>query len=74
MSALVTIIADTHQRPKRHAHRGLRDDGVPMLHVVPIRARLRQLLVVLRPGIVDTSKTKAQIRAKGTTERASLLI
>ena len=45
MSALVTI---THQRPERHAHRGLRDDGVPVLHVEPIRARLRQLRVVLQ--------------------------
>ena len=48
LSALVTIIADTHQRPERHAHRGLRDDGVPMLHVEPICTQLRQLRVVVQ--------------------------
>ena len=48
MSALVTIIADTHQRSERHAHCRVRDDGVPVLHVEPIRARLRQLRVVLQ--------------------------
>ena len=37
-----------HQRPERHAHRGVRHDGVPVLHVEPIRARLRQLRVVLQ--------------------------
>ena len=48
LSALVAIIADTHQRPERHAHRGLRHDGVPVLHVKSIRARLRQLRVVVQ--------------------------
>ena len=49
LSALVAIIADTLQRPERHAHCRVRDDGVPVLHVVePIRARLRQLRVVLQ--------------------------
>ena len=37
-----------HERPERHAHRGLRDDGVPALHKEPIRARLRQLRVVVQ--------------------------
>ena len=37
----------SHQRPERHAHRGLQDDGVPMLHVRPVPARLRQLRVVV---------------------------
>ena len=37
-----------HQRPERHAHRGLRDDGVPVLHVEPICTRLRKLRVVLQ--------------------------
>ena len=48
LSALVTIIADTHERPERHAHCRVWDDGVPVLHVEPIRARLRKLRVVLR--------------------------
>ena len=37
-----------HERPERHAHRGLRDDGLPALHVEPIRARMRQLRVVVQ--------------------------
>ena len=37
-----------HQRPKRHARCRVRDDGVPMLHEEPIRARLRQLRVVFQ--------------------------
>ena len=84
--ANLKILADTHQRPERHAHRGLRDDSVPVLHIEPIRARLRQLRVVVQelkqeddevvtprpePQHVDTSKTKAQIWARGTTERAN---
>ena len=48
LSALVTIIAHTHQRPERHAQCTVQDDGVPMLHVEPIGARLRQLRVVLQ--------------------------
>ena len=48
LSALVTIIADTHQSPERHAHCRVGDDGVPVLHVEPIRARLRKLRVVLQ--------------------------
>ena len=88
LNVLVTIPACSHERPERHAHCTVRDDGVPVLHVEPIRARLRQLRVVVQeleqdsnevvtprpePQHVDTSKTKAQIWAKGTTERASLL-
>ena len=30
------------------AHRGLQDDGVPVLHVQPVPARLRQLRVVVQ--------------------------
>ena len=30
LSALVTNIADTHQRPERHTHRRLRDDSFPV--------------------------------------------
>ena len=48
MSALVTIFADTHLRPERHTHRGLRDDSIPMMHVEPMDTRLRQLRVVLQ--------------------------
>ena len=87
LSALVTIIADTHQRPERHAHCRVRGrTGVPVLQVEPIRARLRQLRVVVQeleqdsdevvtptpadPALWTRAKTKAQIRAKGTTERA----
>ena len=36
------------QRRERHAHRGVRHDSVPALHVEPIRARLRQLRVVVQ--------------------------
>ena len=72
--ANLTILADTHERPERHAHRGVRHDSVPALHEEPIRARLRQLRVVVQeleqdddevvtprqdPGIVDTSKNKS---------------
>ena len=32
----------------RHAHCRVRDDGVPVLHVEPIRPRLRQLRVVVQ--------------------------
>ena len=45
---LVTIPACSHQRPERHAHCRVRDDGVPVLHVEPIPARLRQLRVVVQ--------------------------
>ena len=88
LNVLVTIPACSHERPERHAHCRVWDDVVPVLHVEPIRARLRQLRVVVQeleqdsnevvtprpePQHVDTSKTKAQSWAKGTTERASLL-
>ena len=88
LNVLVTIPACSHERPERHAHCRVLDDGAPLLHVEPIRARLRQLRVVVQeleqdsnevvtprpePQHLDTSKTKAQIWAKGTTERASLL-
>ena len=39
---------DSHVRPERHAHCRVRDDGVPVLHVEPIPARLRQLRVVVQ--------------------------
>ena len=48
MNVLVTIPACSHERPERHAHRGLGDDGVPVLHAEPIRAKLRQLRVVVQ--------------------------
>ena len=43
----LTILADSH-RPERHAHCRVRDNGVPVLQVEPIRARLRQLRVVVQ--------------------------
>ena len=85
LNVLVTIPACSHQRPERHAHCRVRDDGVPVLHVEPICTKLRQLRVVLQEleqddveivaprresKHVDTRKTKAQIWAKGTTQRA----
>ena len=88
LNVLVTIPSCSHERPGRHAHCTVRDDGVPVLHVEPIHARLRQLRVVVQeleqdsnevvtprpePQHVDTSKTKAQNLAKGKTGRASLL-
>ena len=44
----LTILASSHQSPERHAHRGLRDDGVPVLHVQPVPPRLRHLRVVVQ--------------------------
>ena len=81
MNVLVTIPACSHQRPESHVHCRVRDDGVPVLHVGPICAKLRKLRVVVeqdedqvvtpRPNMSTRAKTKAQIRAKGTTERAT---
>ena len=48
MNVLVTVIADTHQSLERHADWRVRDDGVPVLHVEPIRARLCKFRVVLQ--------------------------
>ena len=48
LSARVTIITDTHQRPERHAHCRVRDDGVLVPLVEPICTRLRQLRVVVQ--------------------------
>ena len=66
------------------------DDGVPVLHVEPVCTRLRKLRVVLQELEQDDDevviprpetqhcgheqKTEAQIRAKGTTERACLFV
>ena len=89
LTVLVTIPACSHERPERHAHCRVRDDGVPVLHVEPICTECASFVSSSRssnrtttrssphariPGIVDTSKTKAQIWAKGTTEHTSLLI
>ena len=85
MNVLVTTPACSHQRPERHAYCRVRDDGVPVLHGEPICTRLRQLRVVLQEferddlNVVaprpeskhnDTCKTKAQIWARRTTQRA----
>ena len=48
LRVLVTLPACSHQRPERHAHCRVRDDGVPVLQVEPIRARLRQLRVLVQ--------------------------
>ena len=48
MNLLVTVPACSHQRPQRHAHRGVRRHYVPVLHVEPVPARLRQLRVVVQ--------------------------
>ena len=48
LRVLVKFPACSHQRPERHARCRVRDDGVPVLHVEPIRARLRQLRVVFQ--------------------------
>ena len=48
LRVLVTFPACSHQRPKRHAHCRVRDEGVPVLQVEPIRARLQQLRVVVQ--------------------------
>ena len=74
MNVLVAIPACSHQRPDRHAHCRLWYNGVPVLHVEPIRARPRQLRVVVQelkqdddevvaphsePQHVDTGKNKS---------------
>ena len=46
--ANLTIPACSHERPERHAHCRVRDDGVPVLQVEPLPARLRQLRVVVQ--------------------------
>ena len=48
LRVLVKFPACSHERPERHAHCRVRDDGVPVLHVEKIRARLRKLRVVLQ--------------------------
>ena len=48
LRVLVTIPTCSHQRPERHAHCRVRDDGVPVLQIQPIRARLRQFRVVVQ--------------------------
>ena len=53
LHVLVTIPACSHERPKRHAHCRVRDDRVPVLHVEPIPARLRQLRVVVQELELD---------------------
>ena len=57
--ANLTILADTHERRERHAHRGVRHDSVPALHVEPIRARLRQLRVVVQELEQDDNEVVA---------------
>ena len=85
LNVLVTIPACSHERPERHAHCRVRDDGVPVLHVEPICARLRKLRVVLQeleqdddevvtptpgdPPLWTRAKTKAQIWAKGPPDK-----
>ena len=56
LNVLVTIPACFHERPERHAHRRLRDDGVPVLHEEPIRARLRQHRVVVQELAQDSDE------------------
>ena len=48
MHVLVTIPACSHERPERHAHCRVQDDGVRVLRVEPICTRLRKLRVVLQ--------------------------
>ena len=48
LNVLVTIPACSHARPERRAHCRVREDGVPVLHVERIRARLRQPRVVVQ--------------------------
>ena len=45
--ANLTIPACFHERPERHAHCRVQHDSVSVLHVEPIRTRLRQLRVVV---------------------------
>ena len=83
--ANLTILADTHERPERHAHCRVQDDGVPVLHVEPIRARLRQLRVVVqeleqdsdevvtpRPEIQHCGHEQKQKRKFGQKERLNV--
>ena len=52
----MTFLACSHERRERHAHCRVRDDGVPVLHVEPIRARLRQLRVVVQELEQDSNE------------------
>ena len=54
--ANLTILAGSQQRPERHEHCRVRDDGVPVLQVEPIRSRLRQLRVVVQELEQDDDK------------------
>ena len=77
MNVLVTIPACSHERPERHAHCRVRDDGVPVLHVEPICARLRQLRVVVQELEQDDDEVvtpRPETQHCGTTGRACLLV
>ena len=54
-----------HERPERHAHCRVRDDGVPVLHVQPLRARLHQLRVVVQELGQDDDKVVTPRRDPG---------
>ena len=56
LRVLVTFPACSHQRPERHAHCRVRHDSEPVLQVEPIRARLRQLRVVVQQLEQDDDK------------------
>ena len=75
MNVLVTVPACSHKRPERHAHRGVWHDGVPVLHVQPVPARLRQLRVVVQELKQDDDQAVAprpepQHAAKSDQNRA----
>ena len=64
-------------RKERHAHCRVRDDGVPVLHVEPIRARLRQLGVVVPELELDdfevvTPRTETQHCGRAKKKNANL--
>ena len=68
--------ACSHERPERNAHCRVWDDGVPVLHVEPIPARMRQLRVVVQelehrhptpgsPALWTRAKQKRKFGQKG---------
>ena len=65
----MTIPACSHQRPERHARCGVRDDGVPVLHVEPLRARLRQLRVVLQELEQDDDDPRPETQHRGHEQK-----
>ena len=69
-NVLTKIPACFHQCGQRPSHRGLRDDGVPVLHIESIPARLRQLRVVVQELQEDDVEVVTHARRPSMSTRA----